>query len=55
MVIWNIHTTAISYSLWPRGNLMAIGYISSRFGILNKEKSGNPDHYKHKNILIFTE
>jgi hypothetical protein len=39
------YTTAISYSLWPFGNLVAIWYISSRFGILNKEKSGNPGMY----------
>jgi hypothetical protein len=41
MVIWNI--------LWPFGkfyghfgNLVAIWHIFSRFGILNKETSGNP-------------
>jgi hypothetical protein len=36
------YTTAIWYSLWPFGNLVVIWYISSRFGILNKVKSGNP-------------
>jgi hypothetical protein len=34
--------TAIWYSLWSFGNLVAIWYISPRFSILNKEKSGNP-------------
>jgi hypothetical protein len=33
---------AILYSLWPFGNLVAVWYISPRFGIKNKEKSGNP-------------
>jgi hypothetical protein len=33
--------------LWPFVNLMAIWDILPRFGILNKEKSGNPvqPHY----------
>jgi hypothetical protein len=31
------YTTAIWYSLRPFGNLVAIWYISSRFGILNKK------------------
>jgi hypothetical protein len=37
------YITAIWYILWPFGNLVAIGYISLRFGTLNKGKSGNPD------------
>jgi hypothetical protein len=34
MAIWNI--------LWPFGNLLEVWYIFPRFGISNKEKSGNP-------------
>jgi hypothetical protein len=34
MAIWCI--------LWPFGNLVAIWYTFQCFGILNKEKSGNP-------------
>jgi hypothetical protein len=34
MVIWNI--------LRPFGNLVTIWDIFPRFGLLNKEKSGNP-------------
>jgi hypothetical protein len=41
MAIRNI-TTAVWYILWPFGNLVAIWYISPRFGTLDKEKSGNP-------------
>jgi hypothetical protein len=33
--------TAVRYRLWPSGNLVAIWYISPRFGILTKAKSGN--------------
>jgi hypothetical protein len=36
------YITAIWYILWQIGNLFAIWYISPRFGILIKEKSGNP-------------
>jgi hypothetical protein len=36
------YITAIWYSLRPFGNLVAVWYISPRFGILDKEKSGNP-------------
>jgi hypothetical protein len=36
------YITAIWYILCPVSNLVAIWYISPRFGILNKEKSGNP-------------
>jgi hypothetical protein len=35
--------TAIWYILWPFDNLVAIWYIFPHFGILYKEKSGNPD------------
>jgi hypothetical protein len=31
------YATATWYILWPFGNLVAIWYISSRFGILNPE------------------
>jgi hypothetical protein len=34
--------TAIWYILWSFGNFEAIWYIFPRFGILCKEKSGNP-------------
>jgi hypothetical protein len=33
--------TTVWYRLWPSGNLEAIWYISPRFGILTKAKSGN--------------
>jgi hypothetical protein len=33
---------AISYILWPFGNVVVIWYIFPHFGILYKEKSGNP-------------
>jgi hypothetical protein len=33
---------AIWYILWTSGNLVAFWYISSHFGILRREKSGNP-------------
>jgi hypothetical protein len=36
------YITAVWYMFWPFGNLVSIWYISPRFGILNKEKSGNP-------------
>jgi hypothetical protein len=36
------YITAIRYILSPFGNLVAVWYIFLRFGILNKEKSGNP-------------
>jgi hypothetical protein len=42
------YTTAFWYSLWQFGNLVAIWYISSRFGIFNKEKSGNPAYISEK-------
>jgi hypothetical protein len=35
---------AIRNILRPFDNLVAIWYISPRFGKLNKEKSGNPGH-----------
>jgi hypothetical protein len=34
--------TAIWYILWSFGNVVVIWYIFCRFGILHKEKSGNP-------------
>jgi hypothetical protein len=34
--------TAIWYILWPYGKSVAIWYIFPRFGILCREKSGNP-------------
>jgi hypothetical protein len=37
-----VYFTAIGNILWPFGHLMVIWYISSRFGILYQEKSGNP-------------
>jgi hypothetical protein len=36
------YITAIRYILWQLGSLVAIWYIFSRFGLLCKEKSGNP-------------
>jgi hypothetical protein len=36
------YITDIWYILWPFGNLVAVCYILHRFGISNKEKSGNP-------------
>jgi hypothetical protein len=36
------YITAILYNLWPLCYLEAIWYIFTRFGIINKEKSGNP-------------
>jgi hypothetical protein len=30
------------YTLWPFSNLVVSWYIFLRFGILNKEQSGNP-------------
>jgi hypothetical protein len=53
---------AIWYILWPLVNLRPILLISPRFGILNKEKSGNPDNEcqnkenngsDRKNIIFF--
>jgi hypothetical protein len=34
--------TAIRYILWPFGNFVVIWYNFPRFGILCREKSGNP-------------
>jgi hypothetical protein len=39
-----LYIMVICYILWPFGNLVAIWYIFPRFGILNKEESGNPGH-----------
>jgi uncharacterized membrane protein YuzA (DUF378 family) len=39
------YITAIWYILWPFGDLVAIWYIFPSFGILRREKSGNPGHY----------
>jgi hypothetical protein len=36
------YITSIWYIVWQLCNLVAIWYISHHFGILNKEKSGNP-------------
>jgi hypothetical protein len=35
------YISAIWYILWQFGNLVAVWYISPRYGILNKEQSGN--------------
>jgi hypothetical protein len=43
------YITAIWYILWLFGKLVVIWYISRRFGIPNKEKSGNPE--KKQKIL----
>jgi hypothetical protein len=48
-VIWNITYTSIWYILWPFGNVLLIWYIFPRFGILRREKSGNPAIYVRKN------
>jgi hypothetical protein len=37
-----VYFTAIGNILWPYGIFVVIWYIFSRFGILDKEKSGNP-------------
>jgi hypothetical protein len=37
-----VYSMAIWYNLWTLGNLVAIWYISPRFGIVCQEKSGNP-------------
>jgi hypothetical protein len=49
MVFWNIFT-AVWNILLPLGNLVAIWYIFSRFGILCQEKSGNPE-FREQDIL----
>jgi hypothetical protein len=41
-VIWYMYFTAIWYSLWSFGNIVIIWYVFHRFGILCREKSGNP-------------
>jgi hypothetical protein len=40
--------------LWPFGNLVAIWYISPHFGILCREKSGNPVGQWFKGGLVGT-
>jgi hypothetical protein len=42
MAIWNILRPFGISILFQFVNLVAILYISHHFGILNKEKSGNP-------------
>jgi hypothetical protein len=42
MAIWNILRPFCIPILWPFGNLVAVWHVSPRFGILLKEKSGNP-------------
>jgi hypothetical protein len=37
-----VHFMAIWHILWPFGSLVAIWYISPRFGIMCQEKSGRP-------------
>jgi hypothetical protein len=34
--------TTTKYILWAFGNFLVIWYIFARFGVLYKEKSGNP-------------
>jgi hypothetical protein len=36
--------TVIWFILWPFGNVVVIWYIFPHFGILCKEKSGNPGY-----------
>jgi hypothetical protein len=36
------NVSAICYILWPFGKLVVIWYIFPRFGIMYREKSGNP-------------
>jgi hypothetical protein len=43
-----IYIMAIEYILWPFDKLGAIWYILPRFGILGKEKSGNPGSHRKK-------
>jgi hypothetical protein len=45
------YIAAIWYTLWPFGNLVALWYIFTRFGILCKEKSGSPDSESIKKII----
>jgi hypothetical protein len=46
---------AIWYILWPYGNFVAIWHVFPRFGILNQEKSVNPDSQcKEQNKGPFT-
>jgi hypothetical protein len=42
ITIWNTLRPLFTFYIWPLGNLLITWYISPRFGILNKEKSGNP-------------
>jgi hypothetical protein len=50
------YITAMWYILCPFGNLVAIWHIFPRFGILYREKSGNPDSDESKrfntNLLV---
>jgi hypothetical protein len=46
------YITAILYILLPFGNLVAVWYIFPHFGILNKEKSGNPAFYALSGVQV---
>jgi hypothetical protein len=39
-----VYSTAIWYTLWTYGIFVVIWYIFPRFGMLYREKSGNPVH-----------
>jgi hypothetical protein len=43
------------YIYWPFGNLVAIRYISPRFGTLCQEKSGNPAGQAFRTLNIFVD
>jgi hypothetical protein len=47
------HFTVIWYILWPFGNVVAIWYIFPRFGLLCREKSGNPGLRRVKKTIHF--
>jgi hypothetical protein len=43
---------AIWYILWPFGIFCGIWYIFPRFGMFRQEKSGNPGHKQHAEIVV---
>jgi hypothetical protein len=44
--------TTIWCVFWPFGNLVAIGYIFPRFGILDQDKSGNPAAQSEQKVFV---
>jgi hypothetical protein len=56
IVIRNILRSFGICILWPFGNVVVIWYIFLRFGILCKEKSGNPGYGRiNKNLTPLSE